>query len=98
MNGILSARELADMLDCDVQRVHEAAATGDLPAVKYGRGWIFPTEATFSRLNKKAVEDADARRAPHLRNVQPIIQPSPSKAMPRSRGRARLPLPILKAL
>lgn len=60
----LKVEAVADLLDCEVDTVNARALSGDLPGVKFGRSWVFPTTALDARLNELAIEEAAARRAP----------------------------------
>lgn len=61
---VLTAEDAAAQLGCEPSTIEERARTGDLPALKLGRGWVFPRRALDDRLNEIAVEQAQARRAP----------------------------------
>ena len=37
MNEILTADEVADLLDCEPETAQEKACNGDLPGLKFGR-------------------------------------------------------------
>ena len=52
---ILTKDEVADMLDCEPVTVEDKARSGELPAVKIGRSWLFPREALMQRLNQMAL-------------------------------------------
>lgn len=53
---------LAALLGCDPDTAAERLNSGDLPGLKFGRGWIIPAEALHARLNEKAIQEAAARR------------------------------------
>lgn len=53
---------LAALLGCDTDTAAERLNSGDLPGLKFGRGWIIPAEALHARLNEKAIQEAAARR------------------------------------
>lgn len=82
----LTVDELAkDWLQCSEDIATQALASGDLPGVRYGRGWIVPVGALLSRLDEVALEQAAQRRA--ARETPTTINP---EAL--SRGRqARVP-------
>lgn len=54
MKDILSAEEAAELCGCSVDTINDCAASGDLPATKIGRSYIFPREVLIKRLNEKA--------------------------------------------
>lgn len=55
--------EAAELLECTPETVAERIAIGDLPAVKFGRGWIIPAQALDQRLNELALQQAAERRS-----------------------------------
>lgn len=55
MNDILTKEEVAILLDCEPSTAEEKARTHELPAVKYGKRWLFPKEAMLSHLNAQAL-------------------------------------------
>lgn len=64
---ILKASELANILGCAVTTVEERARKRELPGLKFGDGgWVFPTQATLSILNKQALAylDEDTKTKP----------------------------------
>lgn len=50
---MLSASEVAAMLDVSAARVRELAAKGVLPAQKAGRAWLFREEDVAARLDRR---------------------------------------------
>lgn len=68
---LLSADEVAQILDCHTETVELAARTGRLPGVKFGRAWRFPSEALIQVLNAQALASMEAKPArPEL--VRPV--------------------------
>lgn len=61
---IYSVTQVAEMLGCTEEIVAERLIQGDLPGVKYGRGWVIPADALRDRLNEKALAEAKERREP----------------------------------
>lgn len=55
MNDVLSEAEVAVILDCEPKTIQEKARNGTLPAVKFGRSWIFPRNALLQSLNEMAL-------------------------------------------
>lgn len=80
--SVLTQDDVAALLDCDVETVQRRALAGDLPGVKFGRGWIFPQEALIERLNTMAREESAKRRKRPAAAVQPVA------------GRRRGPVPL----
>lgn len=85
MNDILTDSEVADMLGCEPGTINERAASGDLPAIKFGRSWRFPREALLKVLNEKALANKPARPAP------PAVQYSSPERQSRRRRAPTLP-------
>jgi len=54
LSDILTSEVVAELLACEPSTVEEAARNKELPAVKYGRGWVFPKEAFLAHINAKA--------------------------------------------
>lgn len=99
-----SINEVADILGCEAETAVERIVAGDLPGLKFGRGWIVPREAFSQRLNEIALEEAQTRRqarAAGSKAVKVIQHARSAVAAPSSRpGRvARVPpaLPGLNA-
>ncbi len=59
---IMMAEDVAKLLKCDETTVEDKARNGELPAVKFGRGWIFPSHALISAVNAIALEQSAARK------------------------------------
>ena len=87
---ILDTPDVAALLRCAVTTVEERARAGDLPGVKYGDGWVFPTRALFERLNELAREQAAIRRKP--RPPSAILHAVPKRGRV---SRPPVPLPAL---
>jgi excisionase family DNA binding protein len=62
---ILDADAVAALLRCDVGTVEEKTRRGVLPAVKFGRSWIYPRAALMQRLVELAL---DRSKPDHSRN------------------------------
>jgi len=61
---LLTAAQVAELLQCTVRTANESAAAGRLPAVKFGNGWVFPATALLDAVNDLAKQEARARAAP----------------------------------
>jgi excisionase family DNA binding protein len=59
---LMDSTQVAGLLKCSERTVEDHARAGRLPAVKFGDGWMFPTEALLRAVNRMA-EDEAARRA-----------------------------------
>lgn len=85
MNPMLTAEEVAAYLDCEPSTVEEAARSGRLPGVKFGRSWRFPQSALLEALHNEAMETAKKNRA-----LPPVAVMKPT-----GRKSRRSPLPTL---
>ncbi len=54
--------QVAEILGCESEKAVEKIIIGDLPGLKWGRGWIVPREAFNQRLNELALQEAQERR------------------------------------
>lgn len=63
----LTVSDLATILRCDEETISSRIINGDLPGVKFGRGWIIPRQALIERLNEKAQQESTDRRSLHER-------------------------------
>jgi len=61
---LLTAAQVAELLQCTVRTANESAAAGRLPAVKFGSGWVFPATALLDAVNDLAKQEARARAVP----------------------------------
>lgn len=80
---------LAAALGCTPETVQAGALRGDLPGIKFGRGWVFPREATMEAINRAARLQAEARakvKTPAAVGVAPVA------------GKAKRGLPVLPDL
>jgi excisionase family DNA binding protein len=66
---VMTKEQVAEMLRCEVLTVEDKTRSGELPAVKMGRTWVYPRAALLQRLNEMALalnktraKSADARR------------------------------------
>ncbi len=50
MDDLLTAEQAADLLHLHVKRVQTLARHGKLPAVRYGRRWLFPRQRLMQAL------------------------------------------------
>lgn len=83
MKPILTETEVADMLGCAVETVEIAAREKRLAAVKYGKQWVFPTQALLDALNAEA--------AAHVKPPAAAPAPAPDAVS------FTMPLPMRKA-
>jgi excisionase family DNA binding protein len=60
----MNSSEVGALLRCSERTVEDHARAGRLPAVKFGDGWIFPTEALLRAVNLLAEQEAKKRSRP----------------------------------
>lgn len=77
MNDVLHSAEAAELLNCSVEQVQLLARQKQLPAVQFGRDWVFPRQALMFVLNNKALENMGAQAA-NDSGVPTGVQPQPS--------------------
>lgn len=58
----LDAGECAALLRCSRATVEELAVRGEIPATRFGRGWVFVTEQILTYLKARCERDAFERR------------------------------------
>lgn len=71
MCEIFTVDDVARLLHCDAETAATHLLNGDLPGLKFGRGWIVPADAFFQRLNEWAVEAAAIRKAERESHAAP---------------------------
>ena len=59
MKEILSVEEVCELLQCEPYSLGEAVRSGRLPGIKYGRSWVFPSEALIKVLNEQALKHVE---------------------------------------
>lgn len=94
LKPILISQEVADLLQCSVRTVEDAARSGHLPAVKIGDPWLYPSDALVARLNELALEQSLARRGRKPPTPLAVFVGVPVKV---PSGRRRQPFPDLSA-
>lgn len=87
---LYTADQLAALMGCSVKTVEAMARDGDLPGIKPGGSWIFPSGALASQLDTLALEQSRARKAPKPPTATMQV-PIESKAS----DRRRRALPVL---
>lgn len=81
---LMTPEQAAEYLGCKPKTVRVRAARGELPGVKVGRDWRFPSEALDEALRIAAMANMAKRR------------PAPTAvAVPKARKSRRSPMPTL---
>ncbi len=68
----IDSDECAALLRCTSEQVEELARAGEIPGLKFGRGWLFVRSDLLAYLAEKARREADERRAKRQPGVTPI--------------------------
>jgi excisionase family DNA binding protein len=91
--------DICSILGCEAETAVERIMAGDLPGLKFGRGWIIPRDAFSQRLNELALEAAQARRKDRAAGkvASKVIQAAQGVGKPAGRRVARVP-PALPGL
>src|SRR5665213_3694778 len=58
----IDAAQCAALLFCSVATIENLATRGDLPATKYGRGWVFVLDQVMQLVRERASQEAAERR------------------------------------
>jgi excisionase family DNA binding protein len=87
MTDVITSAECAELLRCTPEHAEELARSGDLPATKIGRNWLFVRADLLAYLAERAREEAQQRRSRRQPGVSAII----STAKPRRRVAPVLP-------
>ncbi|RZJ85151.1 MAG: DNA-binding protein [Massilia sp.] len=83
--------QLAAALGCELSTIQARALAGELPGLKFGRGWVFPRSAVLDALNRQALLQAEAR------TVGKACAPVAVSVTPKH-AKAKRALPVLPAL
>lgn len=79
---IYTAQQLAELLGCDKETAEARIRQGDLPGVKFGKGWIVPRQAFIERVNEMAKEEAAMRRTKLLQEQTTAVKRGQAAAAP----------------
>jgi excisionase family DNA binding protein len=71
---LLSKEQVAELLRCEVVTVEEKTRSGEIPAVKIGRSWVYPRAALLQRLNELALGPKRLSRRHAYDEMQARIQ------------------------
>lgn len=58
----INAEQCAELLHCTEQRIEELTRTGELPGMKFGRGWIYVKADLLAYIAERARKEAEERR------------------------------------
>ena len=89
----LNAAQCALLLHCSQATVEELAARGELPATKFGRGWVFVTEQILEVLRTRAAHEADERKEAMKESTNRIRVKCATPAARSRPGRKRKAIP-----
>jgi excisionase family DNA binding protein len=63
-DDILTVDQVAALLDCTPVTIEAKARDAELPAVKFGRSWVFPRTALLEVLHAKALANTHKVQSP----------------------------------
>jgi excisionase family DNA binding protein len=96
---VLTAEQAAQLVDCTPESIAEAARRKELPGLKMGRSWVFPTDALLQVLNAMALKHVDSgdlspgpQAGPKVRRLH-LQAPAPAAPKRPARGASPAPLP-----
>ncbi len=81
----LDTEQCAELLHCSTSTVEELAGKGELPAAKFGRGWLFVTKQILEMLQARCETEAAGRRAaaPNATRAHPMLHTPKTVGRPR---------------
>lgn len=88
MADTINAQQCAELLQCNSETVEELTRKGELPAVKFGRGWIYVKSDLLAYLAEKARNEAQERR---IEVQKKLSQPAATTALRPVKSRRRVP-------
>lgn len=59
LDPILQVPQVAELLKCSRRTVEERTRNGDLPGIKYGESWVYPTQALLAVVNQQALQNVE---------------------------------------
>lgn len=92
---LINAEQAAGLLGCSKEHVEGMADRGELPATKYGRGWIFVTAQLVFHVSQDCVKNmcpGDDTPTVARRRTRRSVATTRSDAEPRTIGGSRLTL------
>lgn len=89
---VLTVDAVAELLDCSTDTVEDEARRRRLPALKFGRGWIFPREALLQVLTQRALAHLTVPASPAPAPKVVAMVSRPQQRQQRARGRSPAPL------
>ncbi len=93
---VLSAADVAELLDCSPETVEDRTRRRELPGVQYGRSWRYPREALLEVLRQQALAHVTPAKPAPASPPAPKVVPMasrPAQRQQRQRGRTPAPLP-----
>lgn len=77
----INSEECAELMHCTSDQVEELARAGEIPGLKFGRGWLFIRADLLAYLAEKARAEAQERRAKRRPNAPtPLARPRRQQA------------------
>ncbi len=91
---LLTAEEVAALLNCQPKTVEEAARSGRLPGFKYGRSWRFSRSALMQALHEESMRNV-IPRLPRKKPQPVAVLMGREPGQYRARPSRRTPIPTL---
>ncbi|WP_409520579.1 helix-turn-helix domain-containing protein [Melaminivora sp.] len=92
MQDTINADQCAALLQCTPETVEELTRKGELPGVKFGRGWIYVKSDLLAYLAEKGRREAEERRSQFAERCG-TPAPLASLVKPRRQAPPALPQP-----
>lgn len=89
MTDTMDSSACAELLLCSSDQVEDLARAGEIPGVKFGRGWLFVRADMLAYLAERGRREAEERRSARAPNTPRPIRP----VKPRRRAAPPLPAP-----
>jgi excisionase family DNA binding protein len=93
---VIDSQTCAELLHCSKATVDELAEQGELPATKFGRGWVCHTALLLEYIRERCTREAEERKAARqLTKAQAAPANRLLVVSPRTAGRPRKAIPKL---
>lgn len=88
----INAEQCAELLHCTEQRIEELTRSGELPGMKFGRGWIYVKADLLAYIAERARKEAEERRQDL--NARKSVPRPDVPLRPRRQTPPPLPVPV----
>lgn len=91
---VLTAADLAQLLDCTEATVEDRTRERQLPGLKFGRSWVYPREAVLRVLTDQALQHVAPPASPAAAPAPAAVTPLRMASPPSKRARRHSPPPL----